>query len=195
MLIDGQGRPLGLLAAMPRAQNQNYAVPLNSLTGLIASVAIRRSTATGAAAYSESSEPLVPPSSLSVAHRSGPPLAAKGPGGVGKTPLPGEILLSSKTIFVESRTVNFKPDRLVNELGKKSQMSDWGLTFVDQRDAADLVLTLDHVLFTWKFTFKLVHQLTGVVVATGNVIIWDGDLGAPHMANRIIEKLTKVRGQ
>lgn len=57
------------------------------------------------------------------------------------------------------------------------------------------MLTLDHVVFTWKFTFTLAHQRTGVVVATGSRIIWDGNLGAPYMAARVVEKLAQVRAQ
>ena len=66
---------------------------------------------------------------------------------------------------------------------------------MDDPRVADLVLTLDHVPLTWKFTFSIAHQRTGVIVATGNVIIWDGNLGAGKMASRVIEKLTKVRAQ
>jgi hypothetical protein len=108
---------------------------------------------------------------------------------------PVDVLLTSKTIFVESYTENFKPDQIVNALADKPELQTWGLSFVDEREVADLMLTLDHVLFTWKFTFKLAHQRTGVVVASGDVIIWDGNLGAGHMADRVIEKLKKVHAQ
>jgi len=32
-------------------------------------------------------------------------------------------------------------------------------------------------------------------LATGNVIIWDGNLRAPRMADQVIEKLTQLRLQ
>ena len=74
-------------------------------------------------------------------------------------------------------------------------MEQWGLTLVDDRRVADLILTLDHVPLLPKFTFSIVHQRTGVIVASGQVIIWDGNLGANTMAKRVIEKLTKVRAE
>ena len=91
--------------------------------------------------------------------------------------------------------MNFKPEQLINELRKKSELDNWGLSFVDDPQVADLVLTIDHILLTYKFTFSLAHQRTGVVVATGSVIVWDGNLGAPRMADRVVEKLASVRSQ
>jgi hypothetical protein len=73
-------------------------------------------------------------------------------------------------------------------------MAEWGLSFVDERDLADLILEIDHVLYTWKFTFKIYSQRLGTVVASGSRIIWDGNLGAPYMADRVIEKLKAARG-
>lgn len=124
------------------------------------------------------------------------PLPAKGPGSVVlRQSRTLDVLQSSRTIFVQSYTDNFKPDQLVNALSDRAELASWDLSFVDEREVADLILTLDQVDFTWKFTFKLAHQRTGVVVATGDVIIWDGNLGAGRMADRIIRKLKKVRAQ
>lgn len=124
------------------------------------------------------------------------PLPAKGPGSaVVKIARPADVLRESRTIFVESYSENFQPDQLVNALADRDELANWDLSFVDEREVADLVLTLDQVPFTWKFTFKLVHQRLGVVVASGDVIIWDGNLGAGHMADRVIQKLKKVQAQ
>jgi hypothetical protein len=103
--------------------------------------------------------------------------------------------LGSKTIYVATETDFFKSEHLVNALKKRAEIEQLGLVFVDDPRVADLVLTLDHVPLTWKFTFSLAHQRTGVIIATGNVIIWDGNLGAGKMAGRVIEKLNAVRAQ
>jgi hypothetical protein len=123
------------------------------------------------------------------------PLPPKGPGSVVVKPVTvPEILAASKTIYVTSGTVTFKPDQLVNALNSKPEMAQWGLTFTDERDLADLILEIDHVLYTYKYTFKLYSQRLGTVVATGSRIIWDGNLGAPYMAERVIEKIKAARG-
>ena len=54
-------------------------------------------------------------------------------------------------------------------------------------------MTIDHVLFTYKFTFSLAHQRTGLNIASGEAIIFDGNLGAPKLADRVIDKLARVR--
>jgi S1-C subfamily serine protease len=196
LLVDDKGRALGLLTAVPQAQTQSYAVPLSSVTGLVRAIGLPQ-TLTSAPLAKAATEPFpIPQSQVSVPQRPVSPLLARGPGSVVVKPArPVDVLLASKTIYVTSRTVFFKPEHLVNALRKRSELDAWGLSFVDDEQVADLILTIDHVLFTYKFTFTLTHQRTGVVVATGSRIIWDGNLGAPYMAARVIEKLTQVRAQ
>ncbi|MEA2204743.1 MAG: serine protease Do [Blastocatellia bacterium] len=203
LLVDERGRGVGLLAAFPHAESQNYAVPFASVLGMTRAAAGNTQSVVPAlsalvltpAAASPTPIP-IPQRDVLVPQRPVSPLAAKGPGSVVVNPSrPGDVLAASKTVFVTSRTVNFQAEHLINALGKKSEFGLLGLSFVDEREVADLVLTIDHVVFTYKFTFSLAHQRTGVVVATGSVIIWDGNLGAPRMADRVIEKLAQVRLQ
>jgi S1-C subfamily serine protease len=203
LLIDERGRGLGLLAATPAAENQSYAVPLSSLFGLgrtasgnVPSPVPALSAMVLSPATASPTPVPIPQSDVLVPQRPVLPLSPRGPGSVVVKPSPpADVLAASKTVFVTSRTVNFKPEHLINALGKKSEFALLGLSFVDDPEVADLVLTIDHVVFTYKFTFSLAHQRTGVVVATGNVIVWDGNLGAPRMADRVIEKLAQVRLQ
>ncbi len=122
------------------------------------------------------------------------PLAPRRPGSVVIKPVsPKEILAASKTIYVTSESVFFKPAQLINALNKRQEISDWNLSFVEDRDVADLILEIDHLVFTYKFTFKIYSQRLGSIIATGDVIIFDGNLGADDMAKRVIEKLALVR--
>ncbi|MFL6211213.1 MAG: S1C family serine protease [Pyrinomonadaceae bacterium] len=195
VLVDEKGRALGLLTALPQAQNRNYAVPLSSVLGLVRAIGVQLAPATALANTTTAPYP-IPQGQVSVPQRPVSPLEARGPGSVVVKPSrPVDVLLAAKTIYVTSRTTFFKPDQLINELKKKAELDAWGLSFVDDAQVADLILSIDHVVFTWKFTFTLTHQRTGVVVATGSRIIWDGNLGAPYMADRVIEKLTQVRAQ
>jgi S1-C subfamily serine protease len=195
VLIDEKGRALGLLTALPQAQNRNYAVPLSSVIGLVRAVGVQLAPVTALANTTTAPYP-IPQSQVAVPQRPVSPLDARGPGSVVVKPARAvDVLLASKTIYVTTRTTFFKPDQLINELKKKAELDQWGLVFVDDPQVADLILTLDHVVFTWKFTFTLAHQRTGMVVATGSRIIWDGNLGAQYMADRVLEKLTQVRAQ
>ena len=202
LLIDERGRAIGVVAALPQAENQSYAVPLSSVIGLARSVngstwvTPTVGTLTVAPGMSTSTPVSIPQRDVLVPQRPVLPLQPRGPGSVVVKPSrPVDVLLASKTIFVTSRTMHFKPEQLINELRKRPELDNWGLAFVDDREVADLVLTIDHLVLTYKFTFSIAHQRTGVVVATGSVIVWDGNLGAPRMAERVVEKLTSVRAQ
>ena len=83
---------------------------------------------------------------------------------------------------------------MINALNKRKEFTDFGITFVDERQLADLILEIDHVVLTWKYTFKIYSQRLGIVVATGSNIILDGNVGADDMAQRVIEKLVTARG-
>jgi S1-C subfamily serine protease len=204
ILVNENGYVLGLLVAKPKAY-QSYAVPMSSLMGHVAQLTWQQpstvSVPSSGGYYSSYPRPAASPtpvpitqSSVSVPERGVLPLDPKGPGSVVVKPVtPADILAQSKTVYVTSRSATFKPEQLVNELLKRNEWPAFGLSFVDDYKVADLVLTIDHVLFTWKYTFDLAHQRTGVVVATGDVIVWDGNLGSPKMAKRVVEKLSKLR--
>ncbi len=197
VLLDERGRVLGLVTASPQSQVQNYAIPITGATGLIRSVGGPVSALAAPVTSAPAFRPTpIPQSSVMVPQRPVLPLEARGPGSVVVKPSrPVDILLASKTIYVASETEFFKPEHLVNSLRKRTELEQWGLTFVDDPRVADLVLSLDHVLFTYKFTFSLAHQRTGVIVATGNVIVFDGNLGGDRMADRVIQKIAAVRAQ
>jgi S1-C subfamily serine protease len=196
LLVDERGDALGLVTAQPQAQGAGYAIPLSSVIGLVRSVGFQGATMTTWQRRDASAPYPIPQSQVSVPQRPTSPLEARGPGSVViKSARPVDVLLASRTIYVRSYSTSFKPQQLINELNKRAEMNAWGLSFVDDEQVADLVLSIDHVVFTYKYTFTLSHQRTGVIVASGSRIIWDGNLGAPDMAERVVEKLKDVRAQ
>lgn len=201
MLIDDTGHSLGLITTTPEIKGRNIAVPMTSVLGLIRSAQFSPAavpiTATARAvvpAASNTPYP-IPQGSVLMPERGVTGLQPKGPGSVVVKPktIP-EILAVSKTIYVTSGTTFFKPDQLVNALNSDPEFRNMGFTFVTDRSVADMILELDHVLFTYKFTFKLYSERLGTVLASGSRIIWDGNLGAPYMAERVIEKIKAVKG-
>lgn len=200
LVLDDHGRTLGIITTTPDIRSGNIAVPMSSFIGMVRSLQANTPMTTAAnpvpAPVPANTPVPIPQKSVFVPERGVTPLSAKGPGSaVVKPHTAAEVLAVSKTIYVTSRTVSFKPDHLVNALNSRQEMTDWGLTFVEERDLADLILEIDHVLYTWKYTFKLYSERLGVVVASGSKIIWDGNLGAPYMAERVIDKIAVVRGR
>jgi S1-C subfamily serine protease len=196
LVLDSSGRTLGMITTTPDIKGQNIAVPLSSFVGMVRAIQANGTMTIASNPVTPAQTPYpIAQGSVLMPQRGVTPLSAKGPGSVVVKPatIP-EILAASKTIYVTSNTMFFKPDQLINALNTKPEMAQWGLSFTDERDLADLILELDHVLYTYKYTFKLYSQRLGTVVATGSRIIWDGNLGAPYMAERFIEKVKSVRG-
>jgi S1-C subfamily serine protease len=209
VLVDFQGRALGLIAPQPQARTQNYAVPLNNVVGLVRGVPAQPSTATTTAFVlapgtqtlnraipmgQSSTTPIEPMPQVAVPQRPTTPLTPAGPGSVViRETDPAKLLASSRTLYINSYSNLFKSVQLLNELRKRQEFTNWNLSFVDEREVADLILEVEHVPLTWEFPFTLRHQRTGVVITAGKIYAWGGGDGAQLMASRVVERLTKIR--
>lgn len=207
ILVDSYGRVLGLIAPLAEARTRNYAVPLYTVSGLARSVPRARETnatlvfVPGPRSLNpaipipqSSTTPIAPMPQVSVPQRPTTALMPAGPGSVVvRETDPGKLLAGSRTLYVTSDSNLFKPVQLVNELRKRQEFADWNLSFVDEREVADLVLNVEHIPLTWEFPFSIRHQRTGIVVATGKIYAWGGGDGAQLMAARVVERLTKIR--
>lgn len=211
VLVDSQGRAIGLIAPQPQAVTQGYAVPLFVVVGLLRSIPAASQTPTptaGALVLAPGNPPLnraipiaqssttpieqMPP--VAVPQRPTTPLRPAGPGSVViRDADPARLLHESKTLYVTSYSNIFKSVQLRNELQKRREFADWNLGFVDEREVADLILEIEHIPLTWEFPFTIKHQRTGVVITTGKVYAWGGGDGASLMAARITDRLTKLR--
>ena len=207
ILVDNYGRVIGLVAPLPQARTQAYAVPLYNVVGLVRSIPATQPTSSSPVlvpsrrelnqavpVYQQSTTPLAPMPQVAVPQRPTSPLTPTGPGSaVVQETDPAKLLLNSKTIYITSYSNVFKSVQLLNEMRKRQEFADWNLSFVDEREVADLILVVEHVPLTWEFPFSIRHQRTGIVVAAGKVYAWGGGDGAELMAARVVERLTKLR--
>lgn len=207
VLVDEYGRALGLIAPQPQALTRSYAVPLHNIAGLAHSVPTAHPTGStlmlipgitelnrAIPVRQSSTTALEPMPPVSVPQRPTAPLSPAGPGSVVvRETDPAKLLVSSRTLYITSSSSMFKSVQLLNELRKRQEFTDWKLSFVDEREVADLILQVEHVPLTWEFPFSIKHQRTGVVIAVGKVYAWGGGDGALLMASRVVERLTKLR--
>jgi S1-C subfamily serine protease len=207
VIIDSQGHALGLIAPLPQAQTQSYAVPLYNVIGLVRSVPTQQPTTTALVlapgaqplnraipVWQSSTTPLEQMPPVAVPQRPTTALTPAGPGSVViRETDPAKLLFNSRTLYITSDSNVFKSVQLLNELRKRHEFTDWNLSFVDERDVADLILEVEHVPLTWEFPFSIRHQRTGVVIATGKIYAWGGGDGAQLMAARVVERLTNLR--
>lgn len=207
ILLDNYGQVIGLLAPQRQAGTRSYAVPLYNVMGLVRSIAAAQSGSTplplasgprnlnpAIPIYQSSTTPIAPMPQADVPQRPTTALAPAGPGSlVIRETDPAKLLAASKTLYIYSYSNLFKSVQLLNELRKRREFTDWNLSFVDEREVADLILDIEHVTLTWEFNFSIRHQRTGVVVTAGKVYAWGGGDGAPLMAGRVVDRLTKLR--
>ncbi|HXT64985.1 MAG TPA: hypothetical protein VN696_18230 [Pyrinomonadaceae bacterium] len=111
---------------------------------------------------------------------------------------PKTLLSRARILVMWSGTEYFETVQLQNALRKRSEYEAWQLALIDdwqKRDIADTEIDIDRPLFTFTFTYKIINQKTGIVLATGKVNAIDGNAAAPMLAERIVEEIRKARGE
>ena len=111
---------------------------------------------------------------------------------------PRALLSHARILYIRSNTEYFESVQLQNALRKRSEVDAWQIAMIDdwnKRSAADTEIEIDRPLFTFTFTYKITNQRTGIVLATGKITAWDGDVAAPMLAERIVAEIRKARGE
>jgi hypothetical protein len=87
-----------------------------------------------------------------------------------------------------------KPEVVQAAFNQEPAFHAWGLTFVGDPQVADLRLTVDRILFTWTWTYELVHQNTGIVLDTGRLkATWDYT-AAEAITHAVTQRISAARG-
>lgn len=103
-----------------------------------------------------------------------------------------EPLQSARTIFIMSRSGYFKPDELAGELLHKTEFTQMGLSLTKDRNAADLVIEVDRLVFSTEFPYVVVDAKNKTVVASGQVNSLFGTAPA-KIARMFIKQLKNAR--
>jgi S1-C subfamily serine protease len=170
-LVDAQGQLLGIVTASLGGQGLNFAVPAESVMGLI-NFPNHRMLGSGKELDLKPPESPVR-ASLNEAKQ-------------------GEMLGAAKTLTVNSKTSFFTPDALENELAKKPELSAWGIKIVRDVRVADIIVSVDRPLFTYDFTYTATDTRTSIVLASGKVTAVDGVRAAPIIAKNLVLQMAKA---
>lgn len=111
---------------------------------------------------------------------------------------PRRLLSRARTFFIDSDTKFFESVQLQNALRSRTEADSWQLAMVDgwdKRNVADVLVSIDRPLFTYTFTYKVTHRATGIILATGKVTAFDGNVAAPKLAEKIIGEIRNARGE
>ncbi len=209
VLTDAQGRALGIIVGTASGgQNLNFAVPIESVLGL-AQASGGTLFAPGSQLQKASREPTPPPAAPVRAPKrtaevfsdpaQGPEIQPINPGGAElSNPIesrdPIHLMRDFRTIYIISRTVWLKLDLMQQALQRQPALGAWGVALVADPKVADVRLTVDRVLFTWTWTYEMVHQNTGIVLASGKLNATAGGSAADHIAQVLVQRIAESRG-
>lgn len=176
VLVDGEGRGIGLIVGGLNGQNLNFAVPLSAVSGLADQPS--KNVLTGGLALSgEKKEP------EKIADRAGRAVA------VAETSR-SERMREARLVYIVRKTSLCKPVMLQNALLKYSaQLDEWNVKLVDNERLADIVIEIDNMTLTFYYTFNIRDTRAGVILGAGRVTAWDCNLAAPALAKQIINFL------
>ncbi|MGH9788686.1 MAG: S1C family serine protease [Candidatus Acidiferrales bacterium] len=171
LLVDARGRALGIVVGgYAREQGLNFAVPLESVLGLVDGA--RGPTL-------DSGRNLALPTEKGALS----PEAARNADR-------GEILRAARTVFVRTRDdLHIPTESLIAALYKHKDFQLLQLSFVQDERAADLVIEIDHPAHVFDFSFIITDRRTSVVLASGSIIAWDGIRAAGPLAKKIVAGL------
>lgn len=111
---------------------------------------------------------------------------------------PRALLSRAQTVYVTSCTSYFEPIQLQNALRKRTEFEAWEMLILDdweKRKVADIIIEIDRPLFTFTFTYKITDRANGVLLTSGKITAFDGNIAAPLLTARIIEDIKKARGE
>ena len=105
---------------------------------------------------------------------------------------PAAALRSAKMIYVRSTSLLVGPAVIEAKLQKRPEFSQMCLVLTRDEEEADLILVVEHDVFT-KYTYTAIHKDTNIVVASGKLSSLGGTV-AGKVAKRFMKQVVKARG-
>jgi hypothetical protein len=175
-LVDHSGALIGIITG-PKGAASPFAVPIENVLGL-PEAGPRIAFGSGATLQllAQPAETVPPPGATSAASTD-----------------PKQILKNAKTIYVHSKTAFLTVDTLDHALRQQKEWPDLGLTIVDDRNAADLLIEVDRVVFTNVHTYVLTDRKTSIVLGSGQVPAFNGIIASGPMAKEIVDIISAAR--
>jgi hypothetical protein len=176
LLVDSRNRPIGIVTANPEVKLQNIAVPFSSISGLIPSI------------KADSTEVKMAVKTTETKSIDSKTVDTK-ESGTKKRQSAADVLRTAETVYVKSHTGWIKDPAFIAELMKNTDFAEWGWSFTNDKQNADLIIEVDRLPLVIKFTFKVYSIKHGVIIASGNKHTNDFDFGSPDLVREIIKRI------
>jgi hypothetical protein len=174
-LVNHSGALIGIITG-PKGAASPFAVPIDNVLGL-PEAGPRTTFGSGASLQLlAQSADAVPPLSAAAASAD-----------------PKQIIKNAKTVYIHSKTQFLTVDTLDHALRQQKEWPDLGLTIVEDRSTADLLIEIDRVVFTNVHTFVLSDKKTSIVLGSGKVPAFNGIIASDPMAKEIVEIFSAAR--
>jgi hypothetical protein len=105
--------------------------------------------------------------------------------------LPQDVVRSSRTVFIMSRSVFFKPEDLATALARRTEWQRMRMTITTDRRAADLIIQVDRAPFTTEFPYIVVDARSSAVICSGRVNSLFGT-AAGKIAGNFVRQLAAI---
>ncbi len=173
LLTDKTGRAIGLVVSqMQSGRRTHYAIPLSSIAGL-------GEVSTKVLSFSSGK-------SLDIPRPVRPPSATE----IVKSD-PHEILRDAKIFHVYSYSFYIKAEMMENAMMRQPEFKAGSLKLIDRKESADILINVEHKLFTWDYRYTLTDRRTGIVLASEKVTVIDGKAAAYKFTKKIMTILRK----
>ncbi len=103
---------------------------------------------------------------------------------------PTEMLRNARTIFVEPNK-HINAEYLEYKLDKLAEFRQWRLSFVKDRDKADLRIEISKTALN--YIFSVVEPESSIVVVKGKVVAINGRVAAEDISHQIVRRMREVR--
>ena len=104
---------------------------------------------------------------------------------------PSESLKNAKTIYVKSSSLLVSRSVIEDKLKKRKEFQALGLVITRDANAADLILHVEHDLFTM-FTYSVIDPYSQILVASGKLSSLGGTV-AGKVAKRFMKQMVEAR--
>jgi hypothetical protein len=106
------------------------------------------------------------------------------------TESPGEILRTARTLYIApGRAV--EANYLQYKLLRTDALADWGISIVEDKEAADLHLAVEQVRLN--YIFRITEARTSTIVVSGKVVAINDPVAADFLGTEIIKRMRNVR--
>lgn len=175
LLVDSKGLGLGLVVSNDSAiQNNNFAIPLANVDGLADTVSIIKSFGSG--------------KMLGLLQNSRPRSANEA-----ANLTPQQILKKAKFIYVYTYSELIKSETMNESFLKNPDFKKLDLALVNESKFADLVIKVEHQLFTFNYLYTITDKTTSVVLMSGKTVAWDGKGASNTIVRELLKKLKTAK--